>query len=133
MSRVFDIIRDEHKTEIVPVMCDVRLNKGVQRQLWGGLDNTAHIRMGLFYELMTAGLFGGEVIDSLIKSEECMYGHLKPDVINDIDKKVYESKASRMGHQLNLVYEQVYRYHIFMVKYPQYEISFAIWGTVLKA
>jgi hypothetical protein len=113
-----------------------KINLPIQLDLFpNDHSRNSHIMMGLFYENLSICLLGGRStgkrkIDMDI--DGIHYG-IKPDVIDDINKKITESKAMRAGHQLALLDDQVKRYEVFHSLYPAYEINFVIWRHQLKA
>lgn len=132
--KYFDCIIDLYKNRFKPSVKSIRLPKAQQITLpFIGVENCGHVRMGLFYELLTKGLFGGVLFDSLKQPHEHYKGWIKPDVLIKEDKvKIYESKALTTGHQLNLLDEQVKKYYHYQILYPEDKIYYAMWRHRFK-
>lgn len=107
------------------------MNKNQQLIFPGiGLENCGHVRMGVFYELMTTGIFGGKLFDSVKEFKEMHKGWIRPDVLND--RELFESKALRQGQQLNLIDEQINKYKMFQILHPKDVVYYAIWRHGFK-
>ncbi len=128
----FKSIRDLHRNGFRPAHRSVELKKHGQLKL--PFENPAyhymnsHVMMGVFYELLTMGLFGGRLYDSVKSSAKDHYrGWIQPDVLNEEDSETIESKGCRIGHQLYLQEHQIKKYHMFQILYPEQKIYYAIW------
>lgn len=101
-----------------------------QQELFStNFTNNSHIKMGLFYEMLTALLFGGRLSDSLLRSQRGAKrdeGPM-PDVWDRKRDRMGESKACRNGHQLNLLDGQIALYRRFQILKPNTRIYFSIW------
>jgi len=94
------------------------------------LRNKQHVKMGLFYELLTAGLFGGKLCDlpfQIREDRDDAPMNIRPDVMYERKGRIGESKACVMGHQLNLLDDQINRYRKYQETFPDAKIYFAIW------
>lgn len=100
----------------------------VQLKLFGG-GTESHVRMGTFYELLTAGLFGGELHDAVgLKQYQTGRDHdytIKPDVINHANNTTGESKAVRSGHATTLLDDQIEAYEGYQKTNRHMRIYFA--------
>ncbi len=98
-----------------------------QLEMFGSSNqNKAHIKMGLFYEMLTACLIGGKLTDGLFRinrPQDLPY----PDVMTNDGKIIIESKACRLGHQLNLLDGQIGLYRRMQINNSKARIMYAIW------
>ena len=103
--------------------------KAVQNTFWGEA-HYSHVRMGYFYEMITAAQFGGKLLDTyrLDRIER----RINPDIYNRESKILGESKACRMGHHLNVDDSQIEKYINFQLIKPDYRIYFAVWRHRMK-
>jgi len=119
-------------TEIFKVQKEtVKYKKHLQEGLFG-MAAYAHVRMGLFYEMLSVALFGGELFDTIYKENGWRsFFHpkraIRPDVLDEVNKFAIESKASRSGHQTNLMDRQVEAYEFFLHKYPNYQLFYVFY------
>jgi len=99
----------------------------------GKYDSVAgHVQMGLFYELVTTGLFGGRLWQSAVKQTKFWKGWIQPDVITPNGRTLWESKALRTGHQMNLLDEQINKYKTYQILYPESIIYYAFYRHTFK-
>ena len=89
----------KHTEEIIPCKRNVRLKKGTQLSLFNEAY-TPHVQMGLFYEILTTAIFGGELMDSIKFKDRSYFHSIKPDVLNKKDKMFIESKALKLGQAI---------------------------------
>lgn len=132
MSNYFDSIKKKHTHYYESYTNKINLGRPIQMGLFG-MQGTSHVRMGLYYELLTAGLFGGFLVDSLIPLNDSKHGHCKPDVQNQREKTLVESKACRQGNQMNLLDLQINRYKTLQIIKSDFDIYFAFWRHEFKA
>lgn len=92
----------------------------------------AHITMGLFYELLCTGLFGGTLTDRIDIKVNHKNIRIEPDVFCFRQKKIIESKGHRTGGKLNLLDDQVEKYKDYQMQYPDFEIYYVIWNHTLR-
>jgi hypothetical protein len=97
-----------------------------------GIENNGHVRMGFFYELMTSGLFGGVLWDTVRVHEDYYRGWIRPDILRRRHGQLFESKACRQGHHLNLLDEQISKYWRYQVLFPGDTIWFCVWRHTFK-
>jgi hypothetical protein len=89
--------------------------------------------MGQFYELLTKALFGGYLYDSVLNCSKNGYkGSVKPDVVNNPKKEIYEAKANRTGHQMNLLDNQINSYKHFQIFNEDYKIYYIFYRHGFK-
>lgn len=125
-TRYFYKILKDHGRVLTPKNKDVYLDRHVQINLpFFGAENCGHVVMGLFYEIMTEGLFGGQLKDSVVLSGNGDV--IRPDVIDHPNKLAFESKAVRQGHQLNLIDGQIKKYRVFQIRHPKYRVYFIMY------
>lgn len=123
-------IESLHTKEFIPAKYKVSFPRHVQLGLFG-IGNKGHVKLGSFYELMTKALFGGEMMDILFCGD--YYGSKKtlsefrPDVYNRRSKIMLESKAIRVGHQLNSYDFQLDKYLKYQILTPNLTIFWAVW------
>jgi hypothetical protein len=133
MSKYFDKTKLSHIKLLKPVHKRVGLKKPKQLQLFPNYVNYAHVWMGLYFELLTSAIFGGALVDSIIPMEsDNGYNGCKPDVKSVRQKKIFESKAMRQGHQINFLDDQINRYISLQILNPDYQIYFVIWRHGIK-
>lgn len=133
MSKYFDPIRHLHTKELDPIKNRISLDRHLQIPMFDR-SNRSHLNMGVFYELLSAALFGGELVDSIIEGEGHEEGYIgcKPDVENKRTKKFIESKAMRQGQQLNLLDDQISKYLELQISNTNYDIDYTIWRHGIK-
>lgn len=85
------------------------------------LHKASHVALGLFYEMMTGGFYGGI---NVYENSQSNIVDLYPDVVDPDREIIYDSKAHRSGHSLNLYDEQITRYKDFHRQNPNYDIYF---------
>lgn len=126
-NRYFSELNKYKHRVIRPIERSIKFNSHIQLSLWDyGLGDTSHVKMGLYYEIMTCSLFGGRLVDSVMKTDSAdPYSNCKPDVLDG--KIATESKAVRQGHKLNLLDEQIERYKLFNILRPGHSVYYAIW------
>lgn len=130
MKGHFDSILELHTREIIPHVYTMKSHKAIQMPLFRiRLANKFH--MGFFFELLSAGLFGGKLIDSVTELPEDSPYDIKPDV-ESVDK-IIESKCIVNGSHLNLYDDQIGKYKVYQTMKPDKQISFAIWRHSLRA
>lgn len=118
---------------IMAANSDVHLGKHVQLTLpFIGIENCGHVKMGLFYELMTIALFGGRLAESIKYNSNGFKGTVKPDVIDSANLRAFESKAVKSGRHLNLLDSQMENYVGFQQNNPKYQIYFVMWRHGIK-
>ena len=83
--------------------------------------------MGVFFEVLTAGFFGGKMVDSLIRLRNLPLGEAIPDIECRKNNFLMESKACRLGHQLNLLDSQVEGYKNKQMLDPSLRIFYVLW------
>ena len=113
-----------HRKEIVPICRDV-----MEEQLdfsWVDKNSNNHV-LGYFYELLTQGLYGGELSKHIRHVEEQQLKHLMPDLMNHKGKTIGESKARGVSKPFNLRDDQIEKYKILQLKYSDFEIYFALY------
>ncbi len=120
----FKDIRHLHTTPIIPYRLRVNAHRHQQMPLFGiRLTNQYHI--GFFFEMIASGLFGGKLVDSIVKLGEDSPYNIKPDV--ESSKRIIESKCIRNGNHLNLSNDQIEKYKTYQTQKPNKQISFTIW------
>ena len=117
-----DVISDT--TVFKPCKFDIKIP--AQDKLFSFARSNSHIKMGVFFEALTAGLFGGKLYDSIRRHEGPSNGQSYPDVWSKKRKIALESKACRMGHQLNLLDGQIEGYRKLQLYSRDTKIYFAI-------
>lgn len=134
MSKYFDKILPKHYRLIRPVHMKVGLKRHRQLPIFDTVENkNHHVKMGLYYELLTSSLFGGALIDRIIKIEnEHTYIGCKPDVKSRRRKEIHESKGVKQGAHLNIMTDQIGRYKAVQITNPEYDIYFTIWRHSIK-
>ncbi|MBD3253059.1 hypothetical protein GF386_04970 [Candidatus Pacearchaeota archaeon] len=91
-----------------------------------------HVKLGYFYELATAGLYGG-----LVKRElEVPYGdsviEVYPDVLDENNELMFESKGCFSSESQNLEDDQIERYIAFQLSNSGYQLYYVIYRHSLK-
>ena len=128
--KYFSCLNDFKYKDISPIKKNVKFGLHIQTDLWG-MENSSHIKMGLYYEELTAAIFGGTLVDSVITMKsDSPYSRCKPDVLNC--KKAFESKAVKQGQQLNLLDGQTRRYRTYQIIHPDHEIYYVLWRHGFK-
>ncbi len=136
----FKKIIDQHTKELIPVVPNIRDTWFVQQGLF--IDDeqdyhlkNAHIKMGLFYELMVSAFCGGEVIDSIKEFDigrKISNGEgIIPDVVSKENKQVFESKACLQGHHMLLSDDQTTKYREGLLL-KEYETYYCFWRHGIK-
>lgn len=108
---------------------NIKIKKQVQLNLFeNGSGNRTNL--GLFFEILTSSVFGGNLIDSncLIDDED----YINPDVLCNKRKIILESKASYTGYQGLLLDAQVARYRAYQIAKPDYDIYWIFWRHNFK-
>ncbi len=128
MNKFYNKVLHQYKEKFTPANYDVHYHKHLQQGLFG-MDNFAHVRMGLFYEMLTMAMFGGELFDSMHKTLEwkdffSADRKIKPDVMDETNEIVYESKASKSGNHTNLLNRQLGCYETYLRLYPSYKLYY---------
>ena len=122
---MFTKIVEQCRIDFKPAKSSIDLPQ--QQELFSAYSNDSHIKMGIFYELFTSCLIGGRLVDSVLRS----YGKGRegpmPDIMSRRGNFMIESKACRMGHQLNLLDGQISLYRKYQIIQPQSKIMYAIW------
>lgn len=116
----------DFQLEFTPFREQILLPKQEQLKLFGeARRRRSHVRMGDFYEMLSSSLFGGKLHDT---DGDWRTGQgCNPDIISERQKLIIESKANRIGHQLNLLDEQVERYRNLQLSLPNHRILYTIW------
>ncbi len=131
--RHFQKVLHLHSNGFKPAHRSVKMTRYAQMSLpFMENEYCSHVRMGMFYELMTQGFFGGQLWDSIKPANNKYKGWIKPDIIREEIKTIWESKACRQGHQMNFLDEQLERYQMFQILYPDFTIYFAFWRHSFK-
>lgn len=124
---MFTKIVERCRTDFVPCKSSFKLPE--QQSLFMSGYSNSHIKMGFFYEILTACLFGGKLTDSILRSQRASNksdGPM-PDIWDKNKGLMGESKACRLGHQLNLLDGQINLYRKFQIIQPNTRIYYAIW------
>lgn len=129
---MFKKIIKECTNEFIPNLYEIQLPQ--QQDLFniGFTTNNSHIKMGLFYEMITSALFGGRLTDSLLRHEGQKREGPIPDVWSKRKGLMGESKALRNGYSLNLLDSQIKLYHKYQIIQPDTRIYYAIWRHQFK-
>jgi len=132
-SFLYGHIRHLHEKELIPIENNIRRDwQSQQGKLFKGdveITSRSGIKMGNFYETMTACLFGGRIVKSPAEIGTRANGNPRevvPDIICDERKHLIESKACRQRSHLNLYDNQVKGY-MTASKIKGYKARFAIW------
>lgn len=133
---VYRNVLDLFKEELSPAQTTIRGSLDEQTKLFddGAHISNAHIKMGLFYEMMTAVLFGGKVIEKVQEINMKLNGgkyDIVPDVISNRRKHAFESKACQQGSKLNLMDFQINRYDQLCLLY-KFIVYYAVWRHDFK-
>jgi len=131
MVDFFKEIKPRHSHIYPAKMTEMGLSRHFQIPMFD-YNMQAHVRMGVFFEMVSACLFGGVLVDSVVSEKKGIYIGCKPDVKNGKDKRFIESKAVRMGNQLNLLHGQVSAYKALQIVYPGFDIYYCIWRHSVK-
>jgi hypothetical protein len=126
-----------------PVIPDVRKEKadirengdrdGMAQQCLFEVDRK-HVKLGYFYELATAGFYGGEVghvVNISNGYDDFSDGDVSddayPDVYDRVHKKFFEAKGNYSSYFLKLEDDQIERYQRLLEKMPDHELFYAIY------
>lgn len=134
MAGYFDPILPKHTQPIKPAHMRTGLKRHRQLPIFDGVkDNNHHVKMGLYYELLTSALFGGALIDRVIQLEDAhRYVGCKPDVRSKKRKEIHESKAVKQGAHLNILTDQIGRYTALQIIHNEYDMYFVVWRHSIK-
>ena len=106
------------------------INPSKQLEMFDEYDQAKpNVAMGWFYEILTALLWGGRVLNQRPINISGRNGDelvVKPDVWHN-QFSIGESKACRTGHSCNLYDRQINRYRELQYNNPSYRIYFAFY------
>lgn len=134
-----NLLKDSYRRQtIIPSKSKIEIP--IQLTFFEEIDAIGpNVAMGYFYELITSALYGGKVVTTCIdlKEEPNWYEEedeeiIKPDVICNNKKIIFESKACRSGHYLNLWDTQVSKYKGMQLLKKDYKIYYAIYRHDFK-
>lgn len=130
ITKYYERVIDEYTKPYTPVkQTTVKFHKPLQDDLFN-MGVLSGVRMGLFYELMTIALFGGELFDIAKKNgfKDYFYDKkIRPDVLDSINKLAFESKASKSGQQTNLIDRQINGYKLFQWDHPTFRFYYCFY------
>jgi len=109
----------------------------IKRSLPGILPNSSEIgtAMGRFYEYLTTGLYGGYANDVkfTVPVGEDQMRNAKPDVIDDVNKRIWECKSSSQGRSSNMMNRQLAVNVVLQTeRWPDYEFFYGFFKHDLK-
>jgi len=125
----FDKILHLHTTPLIPNQLQVSVNKPQQMPMFG-LHITNNYHIGLFFEILATGLFGGKLVDAVSLSNSKTYSSIRPDV--ESKDWILESKCLKNGQHLNLHDDQVKKYKTYQILKPKKRIVWIVWRHTLR-
>lgn len=111
------------------------INIPVQNYLPGIYPNGSERKtaQGRFYEFLTAGMYGGRLCDIKFKIDSNTYlGSVKPDVIDEENKIIWESKGFAIYYSCNIMNRQILGNMNLQLGSPNYQFNYALYQHPIK-
>lgn len=140
LKRLLKSLDGKFGPELRPVKREVGRKQGL---FWKDVTYASHVSMGDFYELVTAGFYGGKLanrryLEETNSREHPSYnggegsGLIKPDVIDAERGQNWEAKAVVAGNTCNLADAQIWRYMMMQRQDPSSKFYFALYRHNLR-